>query len=93
MRQLTLVSPGRLERREVAEPRIEAPDDAFVRPIAATAYDLDQLGRESPKWWRSGAPVDELHPVAFAAAGGPLGSTTWIRTSARLGLAEPLGRA
>jgi len=35
MRQLTFVSPGRLERREVAEPRIEAPDDAFVRPIAA----------------------------------------------------------
>jgi threonine dehydrogenase-like Zn-dependent dehydrogenase len=43
MRQLTFLSPGRLEWREVPDARIEASDDALVRPVAATTCDLDQM--------------------------------------------------
>jgi len=41
MRQLTFLAPGELEWREVPEPRLQAADDALVRPIAATTCDLD----------------------------------------------------
>lgn len=37
------LSPGRLEWRSAAEPQIEHPGDAIVRPIAATTCDLDRL--------------------------------------------------
>lgn len=43
MRQLTYVSPGKLEWWEVPAPRIEAPTDALVRPIAVARCDLDLL--------------------------------------------------
>lgn len=43
MRELTYISPGKLEWRERRAPVIEAPTDAIVRPLAATTCDLDQL--------------------------------------------------
>jgi threonine dehydrogenase-like Zn-dependent dehydrogenase len=41
MQQLTFVEPGRLEWREVVTPRIEAREQALVRPLAITRCDLD----------------------------------------------------
>jgi threonine dehydrogenase-like Zn-dependent dehydrogenase len=41
VRQLWFCGPGALEWREVAEPRLLHPEDAIVRPIAATTCDLD----------------------------------------------------
>jgi alcohol dehydrogenase len=41
MRQLFFVQPGHLEWREEPEPRIEAPTDALVRPVAVTTCDGD----------------------------------------------------
>ena len=41
MEQLTLVETGRIEWREVPEPRIEGPDEAIVRPLAVTRCDID----------------------------------------------------
>jgi threonine dehydrogenase-like Zn-dependent dehydrogenase len=41
VRQLTFVEPGRLEWRDVAEPRLEADAEAIVRPVAVATCDLD----------------------------------------------------
>jgi threonine dehydrogenase-like Zn-dependent dehydrogenase len=41
MRQLYFLGPRALEWREVLEPRLLHPEDAIVRPIAATTCDLD----------------------------------------------------
>src|SRR5262249_56142405 len=41
MEQLTLVEAGRIEWREVAEPRLEGPAEAIVRPLAVTRCDID----------------------------------------------------
>ncbi len=41
MRQLTFIRPGTLEWREVAEPGLEGPQEAIVRPIAVGRCDLD----------------------------------------------------
>lgn len=41
MQSLTFVAPGRVELREVPSPRIEAPGQALVRPIAVSRCDLD----------------------------------------------------
>lgn len=41
MRQLWFPGPRALEWREVAEPRLQHPEDAIVRPVAATTCDLD----------------------------------------------------
>lgn len=41
MQQLTFIKPGTLEWREVPEPKIEAPTDALVRPVAVTTCDID----------------------------------------------------
>ncbi|QWG15259.1 alcohol dehydrogenase catalytic domain-containing protein [Bradyrhizobium sediminis] len=41
MRELVFLGPRKLEWREAPEPRIEHPEDAIVRPIAATTCDLD----------------------------------------------------
>ena len=41
MRQLWFLGPGALEWREAPEPRLVHPEDAIVRPIAATTCDLD----------------------------------------------------
>jgi alcohol dehydrogenase len=43
MRQLTFLSPRRLEWREAPDAHIQADDDALVRPVAATTCDLDQM--------------------------------------------------
>ena len=41
MLQLTFVEPGRAEWREIAEPSIQEPTDALVRPVAVATCDLD----------------------------------------------------
>ena len=41
MRQLWFLGPHALEWREVTEPSLRHPEDAIVRPIAATTCDLD----------------------------------------------------
>lgn len=41
MKQLQYFSPGRLEWRDVAQPRLMSDDDALVRPLAVTRCDLD----------------------------------------------------
>ena len=41
MRQLIALGPGQLEWREIAEPKLLAPTDALVRPIAVSVCDAD----------------------------------------------------
>jgi threonine dehydrogenase-like Zn-dependent dehydrogenase len=41
MRQLTFIEAGRLEWQDVAEPVLEGPGDAIVRPVAVATCDLD----------------------------------------------------
>jgi alcohol dehydrogenase len=41
MEQLTLVETGRVEWRDVPAPRLEADDDALVRPLAVSRCDID----------------------------------------------------
>jgi alcohol dehydrogenase len=41
MRQLTFLSPGKLEWRDVAAPRLEADTDALVKPLVVARCDLD----------------------------------------------------
>jgi threonine dehydrogenase-like Zn-dependent dehydrogenase len=41
MRQLTCISPGRLEWRDVPEPRLASDDDAVVCPLAVARCDID----------------------------------------------------
>lgn len=43
MRQLTFISPGNLQWRDVPEPRIAGPGQALVRPLAVARCDLDLL--------------------------------------------------
>lgn len=43
MRQLEHVEPGRLEWRDVPEPKLEGPDEALVRPLAVARCDIDTL--------------------------------------------------
>lgn len=43
VRELVFHGPGQIAWRDAAEPRIEAADDALVRPVAATTCDLDQM--------------------------------------------------
>jgi len=43
MRELTFVESGKLEWRDVREPRLESPFGALVRPLAVGVCDLDQL--------------------------------------------------
>jgi threonine dehydrogenase-like Zn-dependent dehydrogenase len=43
MRQLTMTKSGAVEWLEVAEPRIQEPRDAIVRPLAVSACDLDGM--------------------------------------------------
>ncbi len=63
MRQLTYLAPGKLEWREVPEPRLEGPQDALVRPIAAARCDLDctYLLRNFPKLFRMGKWLGKLN--------------------------------
>jgi alcohol dehydrogenase len=39
--QLTFIEPGKLEWREVADPKLEADVEAIVRPVAVATCDLD----------------------------------------------------
>ena len=41
MRELTFIEPGRLEWREVTEPKLQGTGEALVRPIAASNCDID----------------------------------------------------
>jgi threonine dehydrogenase-like Zn-dependent dehydrogenase len=41
MRQLTYIKKGKLEWWDVPEPTLESPEDAIVRPIAASRCDGD----------------------------------------------------
>lgn len=43
MRQLTFISAGKLEWREVPNPTLEGPGEAIVRPIAVATCDLDPV--------------------------------------------------
>jgi len=43
MRQLFLLEPGKLEWRDVPEPRLQGPGEALVRPIAVATCDLDAV--------------------------------------------------
>jgi threonine dehydrogenase-like Zn-dependent dehydrogenase len=43
MRELIFVAPGRLEWRDAPDLKVSAPNDAIVRPIAATTCDLDRM--------------------------------------------------
>jgi len=63
MRQLTYVGPGKIEWREVPEPQLEGPQEALVRPIAASRCDLDctYLLRNFPKLFRFGKWLGKLN--------------------------------
>jgi alcohol dehydrogenase len=41
MRQLMFLAPGQLEWRDVAEPTLQGPDEALVKPLAVATCDLD----------------------------------------------------
>jgi alcohol dehydrogenase len=43
MRQLTCIDAGKLEWRDVAEPRIAGDQEAIVRPLAVARCDIDRL--------------------------------------------------
>jgi threonine dehydrogenase-like Zn-dependent dehydrogenase len=82
MRQLTFLSPGRLEWREVPDAHIQAGDDALVRPVAATTCDLDQMCPGTYSCWscercRRGVPtscLDTPHAMYGLPVGGEWGS-------------------
>lgn len=57
MQQLTAVGPSELEWQEVAEPELEAPTDALVRPLVVAACDVDRAMIEG----RGGIPT----PIAL----------------------------
>ncbi len=63
MRQLTYAGPGRIEWREVPEPKLEGPQEALVRPIAASRCDLDctYLLRNFSKTFRLGKVLGKLN--------------------------------
>jgi threonine dehydrogenase-like Zn-dependent dehydrogenase len=55
MRQLTFIQPkAPLEWQEVAEPRIENPEQAIVRPLAVASCDLDCAVVHGNTPWRKG---------------------------------------
>src|SRR5262245_50564336 len=43
MQQLTFVEPGKLEWRDVPEPKLQGDGEALVRPIAVATCDLDKM--------------------------------------------------
>ena len=59
MQQLEHVEPGRLEWREVREPKLAGSLEALVRPIAVARCDLDTL------MYSGGAPSVTPTPCAF----------------------------
>ncbi len=57
MRQLTFISPGKLEWQDVPEPALQGPGEAIVAPVAVATCDLD------PAFVRGLVPVEG--PFAF----------------------------
>ena len=43
MRQLTCIAAGKLEWRDVPEPRLAADGEALVRPLAVARCDIDRF--------------------------------------------------
>jgi alcohol dehydrogenase len=80
VKQLTFVEAGRLEWREVSEPRIEGDGDAIVRPLAVATCDLDlafvrgvaPAGREFAFGHECVAEVVEVGDSVKVAAPGDL---------------------
>jgi len=55
MRQLTFIKPGQaLEWQEVAEPKLEGPGEALVRPVAVASCDLDSAVVHGHTPWQEG---------------------------------------
>lgn len=58
MRELIFIRPGQLEWRQAADPTLQHPEDAIVRPVASTTCDIDCM------FLHGRAP--ELFPGPFA---------------------------
>ncbi len=55
MRELTFIKPNQpLEWREVAEPTLQGPDEALVRPVAVASCDLDSAVVHGHTPWQEG---------------------------------------
>ena len=80
MKQLTFVEAGKLQWRDVAEPRLEADGEAIVRPLAVATCDLDRFfvrgdvpaGREFAFGHECVAEVVEVGDSVTAAAPGDI---------------------
>jgi threonine dehydrogenase-like Zn-dependent dehydrogenase len=80
VKQLTFVGAGRLEWREVSEPRLEGDGEAIVRPLAVATCDLDRAfvrgvapaGREFAFGHECVAEVVETGDAVTVAAPGDL---------------------
>ncbi len=80
MRQLTFIEAGKLEWRELDEPRLEADGEAIVRPIAVATCDLDlalvrghaPAGREFAFGHECVAEVVEIGDAVASVAAGDL---------------------
>jgi alcohol dehydrogenase len=80
MKQLTFLEAGKLEWREVSEPRIEADGEAIIRPLAVATCDLDlafvrgvaPAGREFAFGHECVAEVVEVGDAVTVAAPGDL---------------------
>jgi threonine dehydrogenase-like Zn-dependent dehydrogenase len=80
VKQLTFVGAGRLEWREVSEPRLEGDGEAIVRPLAVATCDLDlafvrgvaPAGREFAFGHECVAEVVETGDAVTVAAPGDL---------------------
>ena len=65
MRQLTYIKKGKLEWWDVPEPKLQSPDDAIVRPIAASRCDGDcaYLHYPLPTILKSGSALHLFEPI------------------------------
>lgn len=73
MEQLTYIKKGKLEWRDVPEPRIQSPDDAIVKPVAASRCDGDcaYLHHPLPLFLKSGSALHFLDPACQQFAKTP----------------------
>jgi alcohol dehydrogenase len=71
MQQLMFIEPHRLEWREAPEPRLEAADDALVRPLAVTTCDIDAptIRGETPLAMMGPYPIGHEFIGAVVAVG------------------------
>jgi threonine dehydrogenase-like Zn-dependent dehydrogenase len=80
VRQLTFLEPGKLEWRDVDEPKLQADAEAIVRPVAVATCDLDlafvrgaaQAGREFAFGHEGVAEVVEVGDAVGTVAPGTL---------------------